>query len=587
MNRKEFEENRLDIENRIRNLMWTVSGDYELSTEVDVESFWKAKEISIYDAIKQGAFAKYFDQEAFGLYLVKKVFLGAGESELMNLAQLCVDGAVFDKVRQERPGVPSIRNAAFEQILEQDFEKMCNDFPGRLKIAYMRNALMGEDAGEKRLQKEIRRIYELSDAKDTMDIIRCVDEIYNRAIDKNFEREHGSLKNVLAVSMAELKKFDWQDYLNEEAKEARMEEYLRQMQQNFLKLQEEKEEDKEKKSGGVVVLDEEAVSQMYSYMELNYGKSYLSGQEQKRINHRLCRGVHGDCSLYFTDGILEGKVKVNAQHELARRTHEMNLRYLHQNIRVTRQNIQVLTGILKQALNTRNEEEVYASEYGQLMPQRLWRLGRTTNHKLFDYRNKKDNRDFVVEILIDASGSQRDRTSQVALQGYILSEALSNAGIPHSVFGFCTFWDYTVMRRFRDFDDPREQNKRIFEFYASANNRDGLAIRTAGDALLARPEEKKILIVLSDGRPNDIIVNRPNSKNPTPYFGDYAIRDTASEIRKLRNRDVAVLGVFAGTEQDLMAERKIFGKDFAYIRDLKNFSNVTGMYLKKQLSQIE
>lgn len=100
----------------------------------------------------------------------------------------------------------------------------------------------------------------------------------------------------------------------------------------------------------------------------------------------------------------------------------------------------------------------------------------------------------------------------MALQGYILSEALSQSGIPHSVFGFCSFWDYTVMRRFRDFDEGREANSRIFEFYASANNRDGLAVRTAGNALLNRPEDQKILIVLSDGRPNDIIVNRPGAK---------------------------------------------------------------------------
>ena len=188
-----------------------------------------------------------------------------------------------------------------------------------------------------------------------------------------------------------------------------------------------------------------------------------------------------------------------------------------------------------------------------------------------------------MEVLIDASGSQRDRTSRVALQGYILSEALSQAGIPHSVFGFCSFWDYTVMRRFRDFDEGREANSRIFEFYASANNRDGLAVRTAGNALLNRPEDQKILIVLSDGRPNDIIVNRPGSKNPTPYFGDYAIKDTATEIRKLRNQGIAVLGVFAGAEKDLLAEQKIFGKDFAYIKDIRNFSRVTGAYLKKQV----
>lgn len=585
MDRKDFEENRLEIENRIRNLLWTVSGDYELQTELDVESFWKAKEISLYDAVKQGAFAKFFDQEEFGLYLAKKIYLGAEERQLMNLAQLCVDSASFEKIKEERPGVPSIRKEAFAQLLEKDFHKMNESFPGRLKAAYMRCALMGELAGEQRILKELRKIADLQETTETMDIIRCVDNIYNSAIDRGFEREHGSLEQVLAVSMAELKKYEWQDYLKEEAEEARLEAYLRKMQQNLLELREE-EEEKERKNGGVVVLDEEAVSKMYSYMELNYGQSYLTELEQKRLDKRLCRGVHGDCSLYFTDGILDGKVKINAQYELAKRTHEMNLRYLHQNVRVTRQNIQVLTDILKHALNTRNEQEIYAAEYGNLVPSRLWRIGRTSNGKLFDYQNKKENMDFVVEVLIDASGSQRDRTSQVALQGYILSEALSNAGIPHSVFGFCSFWDYTVMRRFRDFEDGREANMRIFEFYASANNRDGLAIRTAGDMLLRRPEEKKILIVLSDGRPNDIIVNRPNSKNPTPYFGDYAIKDTASEIRKLRNQEVAVLGVFAGTEQDLLAERKIFGKDFAYIRELKNFSNVTGMYLKKQLSQV-
>lgn len=78
----------------------------------------------------------------------------------------------------------------------------------------------------------------------------------------------------------------------------------------------------------------------------------------------------------------------------------------------------------------------------------------------------------------------------------------------------------------------------------------------AGDGLLARPEEGKILIVLSDGRPNDIIVNRPNSHNPQPYYGEYAVKDTAYEIRKLRSQGVYVLGVFAGREKDLAAERK-------------------------------
>ena len=102
---------------------------------------------------------------------------------------------------------------------------------------------------------------------------------------------------------------------------------------------------------------------------------------------------------------------------------------------------------------------------------------------------------------------------------------------------------------------------------------------------MERDEEKKILLFLSDGRPYDVIANRPNARNPVAYCGDYAIKDTAAEIRGLRNNGVAVLGIFAGEEKDLEAEKKIFGHDFAYIRDLNNFSKVTGRYLAKQLEE--
>ena len=96
-------------------------------------------------------------------------------------------------------------------------------------------------------------------------------------------------------------------------------------------------------------------------------------------------------------------------------------------------------------------------------------------------------------------------------------------------------------------------------------------------------KKKKIRIVLSDGRPYDVVVNRPNAKNPKPYEGFYAISDTATQVRRLRNLGVSVLGVFAGEEKDLATEKKIFGKDFAYIRDISNFSKIVGKYLTRQL----
>ena len=72
---EDIEDFRFEIENRIRNLCWTVSGDYSLNVKLDVESYVHSKYISLYDAVKQGAFSKYFDREAFGLYLVPSLYL--------------------------------------------------------------------------------------------------------------------------------------------------------------------------------------------------------------------------------------------------------------------------------------------------------------------------------------------------------------------------------------------------------------------------------------------------------------------------------------------------------------------------------
>ena len=68
-------------------------------------------------------------------------------------------------------------------------------------------------------------------------------------------------------------------------------------------------------------------------------------------------------------------------------------------------------------------------------------------------------------------------------------------------------------------------------------------------------------------------------------FRSYAVKDTAFEIRKLRGEGVCVLGVFTGKEQDLSAEKKIFGKDFAYIRDIRNFSRVVSTYLVRLMER--
>ena len=601
----------LELENRIRNLLWTISGDYTQQMKPDVSLFLRSKDIALYGGIKQGALAKFFDKDFLGMYLVKKIFMGADETALTFVSQLCIEEAIGDRICQERPGIWEMQRRACEDILDQEYERMPSaaDKLGYLRVNMLRRRIdrgkqgaavskkVAEDSASLSASDRSKGIYHYinmiagaADVKDTMSLIRMIDTVYNEVADPDFSQKT-TLEQVLAVTVEDLTEFDWRDYLSEEMYEDALESYMEQLTSNAAGMEnanvtQEMEEERQTKHK-IKVVPLEALEKAHTYVELNFGKTYLNEMEEKRMNQLMCRDIHGDCSLYFTEGILKNPVRRNYQYEYAKRLKNKNIWLYHDKHRIVKRNIALLTEMLKKSLVIKSESQEILSDRGTIVPSRLWRLGRSGEAKVFKRELKGDSSDFVVDVLIDASGSQMSRQGEVALQAYIISESLSNAGLPHRVMSYCTFWDYTILHRFREYDDPRSANENIFNYVTSSNNRDGLAIRAAGYGLLMREEEKKILIILSDGRPYDVVVNRPNARNPHPYHGKYAITDTAAQIRKLRSQGVSVLGVFAGEEKDLATEKKIFGKDFAYIRNITGFSKIVGRYLTKQLEDDE
>ena len=467
----EIDDYRLELENRIRNLLWTISGDYTLNMKVDVSLYLRSKAIALYDGIKQGALAKYYDRNLLGLYLVKKVFCQAGEGELTAVAQLCVEEAIGDKICQERPGVREMQKEAFEDILDQEFEQMpaYGDILGRLKIAILRDRLQnGNHYVEERLRKIRDMVYKARTAADTIELIRIIDGLYNTIIDPNFEKDHGTLEQVMAVTMEELTEYDWEDFLTEELYEEALESYIEQMTNKITDMEdtavtEEMEKQRQTKHK-ITILTEEELEKAYTYVELNFGKTYLTPAEEKRMNYLMCRELHRDCSLYFTEGILKNPVKRNYQYEYAVRLKNKNIWLYHDKHRIVKQNIASLTDLLRKTLVLKSEMQEVLSDRGTIIPSRLWRVGRSSEANLFKRELKSDASDFVVDVLIDASGSQMSRQGDVALQAYIISEALSNVNLPHRVMSFCTFWDYTILHRFREYDDPQSANENIFNY---------------------------------------------------------------------------------------------------------------------------
>ena len=109
------------------------------------------------------------------------------------------------------------------------------------------------------------------------------------------------------------------------------------------------------------------------------------------------------------------------------------------------------------------------------------------------------------------------------------------------------------------------------------------SLAAAGADLLRRREEHKILIVFSDGLPNDMVSGRAREGVPDKYIGDAAIQDTCLQVRTLRRAGVHVIGIFLGGDGELENERMIYGSSFLRIRRAEDFGGSAGKRLSETL----
>ena len=98
---------------------------------------------------------------------------------------------------------------------------------------------------------------------------------------------------MLAVTLEELTEYSWEDFLSEEMYEEALESYVEQLTTNMAGMEDrsvtEEMEEKRHKKKNITVVTPEMLEKAYTYVELNYGKTYLSEAEEKRINYLMCR----------------------------------------------------------------------------------------------------------------------------------------------------------------------------------------------------------------------------------------------------------------------------------------------------------
>lgn len=575
---------------REESLFLTVSEDHEKRAYPEFIRFMSAPYrkaggmIAAYEGVILGGGDKLFGLKELNLWLRRHRYAAFDMDVLLPIAHMCLEYAVRRTLAVQRPGVPAMAQCAAHELLDGDPLRLRHSSRGWMYIYWLteqfpeaatpesRKILKRLSGFEEVLEKFLRLTRESGACADAKALVDQAVILYKEVFIRYFAPDHSH--DILP--MFELSDEDtWNGKHPAPDQNGPSEPEDPEMELVY---------EKAGSAADDIVLSEEALAGIPEYLVQNFGPSFQTERAAEEIEKAVCVGIHENRRLLFTDGLPDSAYQGTSSRAIALSAcRDRNLRMLEENEDSARQGIRTIEQAFRNALNLKNDPETYRSDCGVLDNSTLWRAGRCREPKLFQKTVRQDQSTVVVELLIDASGSQAVRQPMVALQSYLFSAALSRIQIPHRVMSYCTYGDHTVLRRFRDYDDKPAADRKILEYRATSNNRDGLALAAAGVELLRRREDHKIVIVFSDGLPNDMVSGRVRSDTPERYIGEAAIQDTCVQVRKLRREGVHVIGIFLGNDNELENERMIYGSSFLRIRRVEDFGGSAGKRLSETL----
>jgi cobaltochelatase CobT len=209
----------------------------------------------------------------------------------------------------------------------------------------------------------------------------------------------------------------------------------------------------------------------------------------------------------------------------------------------------------------------FDQEEGLLDVSRLARVVVSPGHSL-SYKIERDTdfKDTVVSLLIDNSGSMRGRPIAIAaICGDILARTLERCGVSTEILGFTTRgWKGGQSREawltagrppnpgrlndlrhiiYKRADEPYRRARRNLGLMMREGllkeNIDGEALLWAHNRLIARPEERRILMVISDGAPVD---DSTASANGGSYLERH-LRQVIDWIEKRSSVELIAIGI--------------------------------------------
>ncbi len=193
-------------------------------------------------------------------------------------------------------------------------------------------------------------------------------------------------------------------------------------------------------------------------------------------------------------------------------------------------------------------------------------IANSNNSNIFKLENENTEKNTVVSLLLDNSGSMRGKPIVTsAMTAEIITKTLEKCRVNVEILGFTTkewkggrskkLWEKKNKDSnpgrlndllhivYKDADTPWNQTKLnlglVLKDGLLKENIDGEALIWASSRLKKRNEKKKILIVISDGAPVDDATLSSNNSN----ILDNHLKEVVSEIEKKKAIDIIAIGI--------------------------------------------
>ncbi len=560
---------------RASNIIWNASGDY--SFKPDIKAYDENGKANVYWNYIIGAVRRYYDYpqlQQFFSYLKKDHDHVIYE----NLVWIGLENCTYQRGKQERPVLDHLRRSYAKKVVSKADAASDYYLVEEIKKAHFQRAL-GE---EPQMREQVASILDELEFDGSLTTGQIIDRM-NGIINNHFyylpaRHNRNLLRNLFLSFMPAGNPFQKVfDFGNSQPSGEML--YLVR-----------KDNQKSADFRWYNFLDQRTKLQREDIVAY-YGASIFPEARTDALEHILCVGNHRNCHLHFTRGDDAGTAaakKDEAEHRkdaLAQR--EKNKKHYKANFAVNSHHILKLTNKIKNTILVNLDSSCSRAVAGKLATGKVWKSIYLNDNKIFikDYHDDLGN--LTVDIMLDASGSQINRQELISSEAYIIAESLTRCHIPVRVYAFNNKSNFAIMTLYRDYGEFAK-NDRIFNYHSSGCNRDGLAIRTALHMMKDSRRDHKILIVLSDGKPNDPSGIPTGDNNPVQldYDDVLGVHDTAMEVRKGLHEGVSILCVFTGLDEDVPSAKKIFGHNLARIKSPDKFADIVGVMIQNVLKNI-